>query len=501
VNHFSVARCVLVVILAWPFLTPVLFAEEADKGKEKPPANDGEKVPKAKLDAAELARLVKQLQSFDFKTREKAAQELTKLEDVPAILREVAKSSDVDLEARRRAQAIIDAITERLEEKAFQAMVADLSTIELDRFVRRMITDKKFAGANQWKVIEAVTKAVTKRANDLAGNKYPVPNFDVKSMPIANLADEGVGFAGKRFLLSDPNTQITSVNDSIVLCTGFRPWITSVENSIVIVDGEFAGATGLDNSLLIVSGKLGRFTGISRSIILVNGEFGVKEMFMQDGALRGATGCDSSFVQCKNEKIRFTSSHDCVFIKTIPVPGRTSRVLDTDKGPLQLLRFSSPKSIADDKLAWGKTVNGLALAVFPTERTNNYLLRWKNVGKETLELQCVRSRWDPLQNDDLLHHVFVKDQGGKLVPARQPTIRFAGGAPRRPGGVILPPGKSHEETIDLLSYVEKPAAPGRFTLSIELDISPFLAPAPSQKGAVYWTGKIQSNELEITFGK
>jgi hypothetical protein len=501
VNHFRVARCVLVVILAWPFVA-VLFGQEADKGKEIKVAKDGEKLPKARLDAASVARLVKQLQSSDFKTREKAAQELSKLEEVPTILREVAKSSDVDLEGRRRAQAIIDAITERLEEKAFQALVADLSKIELNRFVRRMITDENFAGDNQWKVIEAVAKAVTNRANDLAGRKYPVPDFNMKSMPIANLATKPIGFGSNRLLLSDPNTQITSVSGSIVLCTGFRPWITSVTNSIVIVDGEFAGATGLDNSLVIVSGKLGRFTSIRRSIILVNGEFGVKESFLQDGVLRGSTGCASSFLQCKNEKIRFTGSDDCVFIKTIPVTGRTtSRVLDTDKGPLQLLRFSKPKSISDNDLTWGKTVNGLAVAVFPAERTNNYFLRWKNVGKETLELQWVRSSWDLHRNDDLLNHVFVKDQGGKLVPTRQPEFRIGGGAPRRPDSVILAPGKSHEETIDLRSYVKKPAAPGRHTLSIELDISPFLAPAPSQKGAVYWTGKIQSNELEITFGK
>src|SRR5262249_19790951 len=312
----------LVLILAWPFVAPVLLGQEADKGKEERVKKAGEKLPKANLDAAELARLVKQLQSSDFKTREKAAQELSKLEEVPAILRGVAKNTDVDLEGRRRAQAIIDAITERLEEKAFQAMVADLSKIELDRFVRRMITEEKFAGDKQWEVIEAVTKAVTKRANDLAGRKYPVPDFDMKSMPIANLAVERGGFHNKRLLLSDPNVQITGVSGSIVLCTGLRPRMTSVTNSIVIVDGEFAGATGLHNSLLIVSGKLGRFTGIRGSIILANGELGVKETFMQDEALRGSTSCQSTFLQCKNKKIRFTGSNDCVFIKTIPVPDK-----------------------------------------------------------------------------------------------------------------------------------------------------------------------------------
>jgi hypothetical protein len=43
-------------------------------------------------------------------------------------------------------------------------MVADLHKIELDRFVRRMITDEKFAGDNKWKVIEALAKAVTRKS-------------------------------------------------------------------------------------------------------------------------------------------------------------------------------------------------------------------------------------------------------------------------------------------------------------------------------------------------
>lgn len=84
------------------------------------------------------------------------------------------------------------------------------------------------------------------------------------------------------------------------------------------------------------------------------------------------------------------------------------------------------------------------------------------------------------------------------MPARQSKLRMVG-APRRPNTVLLESGKTHEETIDLVTYVNPPAVKGPYQLSIELDIAH--ASAPSQKGATYWTGKVRSNELEISFGK
>jgi hypothetical protein len=469
--------------------------QEPQKNKEK--ASDP---PALKLDATAVRKLVEQLGGSDFKTREKAAQELSKLEEVPDALREAITSGD--LETKRRAEAVVTVITARAEEKAFQAMVADLHKIEVDRFVRRMITDEKFARDNEWKVIEKLAKTVTKRANDQGGRKYPVPDFDMKSLPLANLAVERVGFNGKRILLDNYTNHITSVSGCVVLCTGPMPRMTGLSNSIVIVDGDFTRATTLMNCLLIVRGKIGGFTGVRNSIILATDEFGTKLGFGNDEELQGATSCHLSFLQVKNAKIRFTTSNESVLIKTVPrtTGPTTSQVLDTDKGPLQLLKFSAGKIVPDDKLVWGKESGGLAVAIAPAERPDSFMIRWKNVGKETLELQSVRFNSDILaRSDDLLNHVLVKGPDGKLLAARQPKLPPVGGARRRPGTVILEPGKSYEETIDLVTYVDRPVAKGRYKLSIEPDIPNALA--PPQKGATYWTGKIQSNELDITFGK
>jgi hypothetical protein len=155
-----------------------------------------------------------------------------------------------------------------------------------------------------------------------------------------------------------------------------------------------------------------------------------------------------------------------------------------------------------EKLVWGKDVNGLAVALSPAEGgKEQFVLRWKNVGQETLELQWVRFKSDVSYGhlDDLLNHVFLKGPDGKLVPARTYRFPIIGGPPYRPRTVLLKPGQVHKETIDLWTYVDKPAKAGPYQLWVEPNVKQGYA--PSQPGARYWTGKITSNVLEIKLAK
>jgi hypothetical protein len=147
---------------------------------------------------------------------------------------------------------------------------------------------------------------------------------------------------------------------------------------------------------------------------------------------------------------------------------------------------------------WGKEVSGLALSIAPAEaEKGKFILRWKNAGQEPLEVPWVRFGSNAIYKnlDDLQNHVYLKGEGGKLVPARQYKFPIIGGPPYRPRTVILDPGGAHQETIDLWTYLEKPVAQGRYELWVDLDIKS--AFAPSRKGAKYWTGKIESNVLEV----
>src|SRR5262249_13544398 len=195
-----------------------------------------------------------------------------------------------------------------------------------------MVTDADFSGDKQWEVVQKLTKAVSAKANELGGKKFKVPDPDMKSLP----QQRGLGpneyvVSGKRLLLDNPKAPVTSVHGCVVLCTGATTYVTGLSNSIVIVDGDFAGCTGLDNCLLIVRGNVGRITSVTNSVILATGE------------CKGATVCSESFYQVANQQIRFTQSMNNVYVKSTPEfanNDKNGRVLDTDRGPLQLLKFS-----------------------------------------------------------------------------------------------------------------------------------------------------------------
>jgi hypothetical protein len=161
-----------------------------------------------------------------------------------------------------------------------------------------------------------------------------------------------------------------------------------------------------------------------------------------------------------------------------------------------------PPGAAPEKIVWGKEVNGLAVSIASAaDGQGRFVIRWKNVGKETLELQWVRFGSDAVYKhlDDLLNHVSLRKPDGGLVPARKYQFPIIGGPPYRPRTVILEPGKVHEETIDLWTYLDKPTEEGTYQLSIEFDVR--TGYAPSRKGATYWTGKVQSNVLEVKLNK
>jgi hypothetical protein len=106
--------------------------------------------PDTKLDPA-LRGLVEALGSTDFKTREKAMRDLAKLDEVPDALREAAQSKDAEM--RRRAEALVKIIADRLGDKAFLAgvndsMVTDLHNPDMDRFIRYLMKSGKDGAKN-----------------------------------------------------------------------------------------------------------------------------------------------------------------------------------------------------------------------------------------------------------------------------------------------------------------------------------------------------------------
>lgn len=463
-------RKVQIVVLSATSALMLFIASSNGQERRKEKEPDKEKSA-AKVDPAVIAGLIADLGSDAFETREKASRRLAQLDEVPEALRRAARDSDP--EVARRARTALTMITERLEERAFQAMLRDLHKVELDRFVRRIVARKKADGEKEGKIVRAIAKAVTAEANKCAGRRIAVSDFAVDRM--------------RRVLLDAESNNRVSGHNSVILSVGATPYITSVRNSLVIVDGDFTGATGINGSVLIVRGNVGRITSVSDSIILATGNWD------------GATVCNQSFVQVNNHRIRFTGSRDCVFINTlVRTTGNTdSRVITTDKGPLHLVKFS-PRP-ADGRLAWSEEVENLTVALVGVEENGRLLIRWKNVGKEPLQLPWVRFHSSVIdsERDDLLGHVFLQGQDGKVAPAREHP------APRRQRFfdrcVILGPGRTYEETINLWTYVEKPQLGRKYQLSIELDIPK--GRRVMEHEVKTWSGKIRSKTREISVDK
>src|SRR5947207_1615189 len=93
----------LLSIVALVALIPGVHGQAVRKEKEKAAGADRAAT---RLDPAAVRKLIEQLKSRDFRTRDRATRELSRLDEVPDALREAAKSDDP--EVRRRAQ---DALT------------------------------------------------------------------------------------------------------------------------------------------------------------------------------------------------------------------------------------------------------------------------------------------------------------------------------------------------------------------------------------------------------
>src|SRR5687768_7214702 len=81
----------------------------------------GDEKPAVQSDPAAVRELVEQLGSEDFGGRERATQELSKLEEAPEALQEATKSGDP--EVAQRAQRVVDLITARAEGKVIKRWV------------------------------------------------------------------------------------------------------------------------------------------------------------------------------------------------------------------------------------------------------------------------------------------------------------------------------------------------------------------------------------------
>jgi hypothetical protein len=426
--------------------------------------------PLDKADPAHIRKLVEQLGSANFRTREKAVEELSKLDVIPDALLEAIKKGD--LETARRAESIAAKIRTRMEEKAFVALAADLQKVELDRFVRQMVNDEKFRDDTKWDFVRVLAKAVVRKANALGRQEFGVPDLDAKELPFADPMVLRAEIGQKRVLLKESDPGSISFRKCVVLCAGNMPPCMLLDHSIAIVDGDFAEGATVKNSLLIVRGNVRRMHHIDDSIVIATGH------------IEGNSRCKKSFLQVSNYYIPFVGSRS-VFVKTRFRTGdsRTSKVIDTDEGPLQLLKFSSRKNEAE--LKWGLEADNLAIAVTPADQPGKLLVRWKNVCKGSFAFPLVQFQ------------IYLRDLDAKGMPTREYQAPRSGNFPGSERMIVLGPGKAYEEIVDLWKFADEPEN-GRYQVSVGVNIRPWRV---DFEDYYIWSGKVRSNEIEISVGK
>lgn len=305
---------ILLVFACTPFL-PSLNAE----------GNKKDSSPQAEL----IVRLVQQLGSERQSQRDTADDRLLELgESALPLLRQAR--DDENPEIRRRVQKLVESITCKIEERAAEALLAEVNKDGFDRFIERMVSEEGFDTEQRWKALDGLVALSVKRASEVSGKPFQKPMSDILKLPVKR-RDLEEFHTRERLLMSAVPDPFHGVQQSVLLCRGSLSRCTSLKNSIVIVSGDIEHCTDIHNCVVICRRQIQGVTGIDKSLILATGGIG------------RATGLDDNILQIAGVK-SVTSSWNNVYLN-VEDPKTNNHERDqwipTDRGPLQMLKFSS----------------------------------------------------------------------------------------------------------------------------------------------------------------
>jgi hypothetical protein len=300
-------------------------------------AATAEDKPKTPADPDAIRKLVDQLGSDDFDTRENAVRRLLEVDEaaLPA-LRQAAKGPDAEL--RRGAGELVATITARVEDRAVQKVLADINAVGLERFVERMAKDKDFATEERWNTVGAIVLALEKRASEVADRSFRITRLDLARMPTLRALPESTANTA-RFLLNNDSGYPMGLFNCVVISNGPLGRVGTFNNCVLIVNGDIDGFTSMRNCVVLCRGNIGRIRQIDSSIVLTTGTIG------------GAHTLHASLFEVASVG-RCTKSINNVFLNMAQSPGFNStddRCLETKRGPLQMFQWTVPEPKAEKK--------------------------------------------------------------------------------------------------------------------------------------------------------
>jgi hypothetical protein len=229
-------------------------------------------VPEKELpaDAAEgpsVERLIKDLGSPRFRTREEASRKLREIGEraLPALRKGAASD---DLETRRRCQRLLDEIEVRTQAGRERMLIAKVEAKwaegGLKDFLKKMARFPAFQTPDYVRDCIELGHYVAIRASQVSGRKFRAPALDATKLPIAT-EHSGPFYDQAVF---------GSIADDYTNCLAVHiGGAGNLRNSIVFVCGSGEGGVGIFDSIVVCLGDLGHVTSMRNSVILVAGRF------------------------------------------------------------------------------------------------------------------------------------------------------------------------------------------------------------------------------------
>jgi hypothetical protein len=435
-------RLVILFLLGIAFLSARLSA-----GDEAPQAE-----PDKKGLAQEIDRLIRQLNSDSFETREKASARLEKLGEAALPALEKAIQSGPSLEVRHRAENIATQIRNAVREQRLARRIAEGRKQAVDQFIEQLLARKGKVAREQaeecWKVPVGWAEAAADIASRLANQPFKVHAADFgnlfRDLPlVTEMRPETHNTTGKRIAVAELRKCFNFKHcliaaDRIVGCYNFEKCVIladritescNYDDCLVICGQGMHRSFNMKRCLVFVNGNLDSCPNYEDTIVFCNGDIVTSHNMKNDvvlatGTYRESYNAHHNLLQVKAVQRSHNPEHN-VFVnikeqELNSLNAKGNLFLHTDRGPLQVFRFFELRDVglevAGDTLGVARVLDGKPFARAGFRKGDRILTVDRADVSGPEELRCLLRRKAPGETAAV-----TVARGGQVVTL---TVRF-----------------------------------------------------------------------------
>ncbi len=327
---------------------------------------------KAKPPPEEIQQLIDELGNDDPKVREAATRKLAQREDALPALRKALRSEDP--EVRRRAEAIITEIQNRLRDRAVQRILDK----GIDLFIDELVVRGKGMDEDTWLAVVDLSKSMASKAGRAQGMEIALREWDFmtcESQVVDHWRSKSMLVEAK-LLANSASSKL--IHKSVVVCRGTVRADIDFMNSVIFANGDIKperseGFLTIRNCVVFCDGDV--FAGhIDESVVIATGNVVVEgvssircSVVISQGYVKTGT-IAGSVVMCRGGVGRVGGNGDertwlqegsvlvCpheVKTKTADFRGPASKTIKEDPFPHPFMKLFNPATagieVADSK--------------------------------------------------------------------------------------------------------------------------------------------------------